>query len=199
MIPCTTTLRVPTRRRYERLATGVLLTVALVAGCRHPPVRTEPALQALDVPPPPPRNVEPTDSQVPPQVPLVEVPARPPERPRATPASPPRDASRVDPKPEPVAEPIRTPDDAKPASTLQTTSTDREAEVDRKIRGTLQTATADLSRVDYRRLSPDVQVQYDTAKSFIRQADEALKSRNQVFAQTMADKAATLASQLAGR
>ena len=66
-------------------------------------------------------------------------------------------------------------------------------------RATLQTATADLNRVDYRKLNADVQLQYDTAKGFVRQAEEALKTKNLGFAQTMAEKAATIASQLAGR
>jgi uncharacterized protein (DUF885 family) len=63
----------------------------------------------------------------------------------------------------------------------------------------LQAAGADLNRIDYRRLSPDTQLQYDTAKGFIRQAEDALRSRNLMFAQTMAEKAATLANQLLGQ
>jgi hypothetical protein len=41
--------------------------------------------------------------------------------------------------------------------------------------------------------------QYDQAKSFGEQADEALTQRNYVFAETLADKAAKLASELSGR
>ena len=84
-----------------------------------------------------------------------------------------------------------------PATTLQTTTADREGELERRIRASLKTATDVLNRVDYRKLNADVQLQYDTAKSFIRQAEDALKTKNLVFAQTMADKAVTLAGQLA--
>lgn len=184
-----------TRRRWPA---ATLLVLSLVAGgCRRPPVQTIPPMPNLDVPPPPPRTVEPADAQVPPPVPLVDVPARTVERPRVAVPPPVRD-----PKPEPKAEPpaeSKPAEDTRPATTLQTTPTDREAEVERRVRSVLQTATAALSRIDYRKLNPDVQLQYDTAKSFVRQAEEALVSKNLVFAQTMAEKAATLASQLAGR
>jgi len=121
------------------------------------------------------------------------------ERPRvAAPPAPPRDV-KPEPRPEPVVEQKPVVEEPRPAATLQTTSTDREAELERRVRALLQSATADLNRVDYRKLNTDVQLQYDTAKSFVRQAEEALKSRNLVFAQTMGEKAATLASQLAGR
>ena len=60
-------------------------------------------------------------------------------------------------------------------------------------------ATAELSRIDYRALNPDARTQYDTAKRFIRQADDAIRSKNLVFAKSFADKAATIAAQLGGR
>jgi hypothetical protein len=53
--------------------------------------------------------------------------------------------------------------------------------------------------VDYNRLNADARTQYDQAKRFASQADEALKARNLVFASYLADKAAALAAQLAGR
>jgi hypothetical protein len=42
-------------------------------------------------------------------------------------------------------------------------------------------------------------MQYDTAKRFIQQADDAMKAKNLVFARNLADKAAAIAAQLAGR
>ena len=48
-------------------------------------------------------------------------------------------------------------------------------------------------------LNADAQTQYDTAKRFIRQAEDALRAKNLVFAKNLADKAAALAAQLAGR
>jgi hypothetical protein len=48
-------------------------------------------------------------------------------------------------------------------------------------------------------LDADAKIQYDTAKRFVRQAEDAVKSKNLVFAKNLADKAATIADQLAGR
>ena len=64
---------------------------------------------------------------------------------------------------------------------------------------TLTRANNDLSRVDYRALNNDARTQYDTAKRFVQQADRALREKNLVFAKSVADKAAALAAQLAGR
>ena len=57
----------------------------------------------------------------------------------------------------------------------------------------------DLSRIDYRLLNADAKTQYDTAKRFIRQADDAMRAKNLVFAKSLADKAAALAAQLGGK
>jgi hypothetical protein len=45
-------------------------------------------------------------------------------------------------------------------------------------------------------LNADGRAQYDAARRFIQQAEEALKQRNVVFAGKLADKAATMASVL---
>ena len=71
--------------------------------------------------------------------------------------------------------------------------------IERSIRASLQRASADLNRVDYRALNADARTQYDTAKRWVRQADEAIRAKNLVFAKSIAEKAATIAAQLAGR
>ena len=86
-----------------------------------------------------------------------------------------------------------------PSATLGTTPNGQEAEVERRIRGLLLEATGNLNRVDYGRLNADAKGQYDSAKAFVRQAEDALRSKNLVFASYLADKAATLAAQLRGR
>lgn len=184
------------RRRWP---VGLALALALVSagGCRRAPVQTVPIMPELNVPPPPPRVIESVDAVAPDPVPLVDAPVRTVERPRVAPVAPPKDA-KPEPKPEPPIEPRPT-EEPKPVTTLKTTPTDQDAELERRIRGVIQAASADLNRVDYRRLGSDVQLQYDMAKGFVRQSEEALKSKNFVFAQTMAEKAATLASQLAGQ
>ena len=71
--------------------------------------------------------------------------------------------------------------------------------MERGIRATLSRAANDLSRVDYRVLNSDARDQYNTAKSFIDQAEKAAKARNLVFAKTLAEKAAAIATQLSGK
>ena len=63
----------------------------------------------------------------------------------------------------------------------------------------LSRATNDLNRVDYARLNANAKSQYDSAKRFVSLSDDALRARNFVYAGTLADKAAELAAQLAGR
>ena len=160
-------------------------------------------MPALEMPAPPPRDVEPAEVEAPPPVPLATEPARnTPARPRSS--TPPRpEAPRADPpKPDlpPVVEPPKVAEDPpKPPTTLQTTPATAEGEVERGIRASLQRATADLNRVDYRVLNADARTQYDTAKRFVRQADDAIRTKNLVFAKNLAEKAATIAAQLAGR
>ncbi|MBI4484613.1 MAG: hypothetical protein HY655_01255 [Acidobacteria bacterium] len=138
------------------------------------------------------------EAEVPAPIPLPDEPARRlPARPR--PAAPRAET----PKPElPVVE-AQKPDEesprAAPPTTLQTTPKDAEGELDRSIRTTLSRATADLSRIDYRVLDANGRNQYDTAKRFVQQAEDALRAKNLVFAKNLADKAASLAAQLAGR
>jgi len=67
------------------------------------------------------------------------------------------------------------------------------------VRAAVARARHDLNRVDYRSLNPEARNQYEVAKSFIRQADDAIRVKNLEFAKTVADKAAVLAAQLAGR
>ena len=73
------------------------------------------------------------------------------------------------------------------------------AAAERAVRDVLVRANRDLSRIDYGRLSTDGRAQYEQAKRFSQQADQALKERNVVFAATLADKSATLAAELLGR
>ena len=69
-------------------------------------------------------------------------------------------------------------------------------ELERAIRARMAQAGRDLDRTDYRALNAERRTQYDTAKRFLQQADDALKVKNLVFAEQLADKAATLAAAL---
>jgi hypothetical protein len=167
------------------------LSAVPLAGCTHAQAKATPDMPPLTMPAPPPRDVEPSDVEVPPPVPLVTEPARnPPARLRPTPS--PRTEPRPEP-PKPAEEPV------KPPTILQTTPAAAEGEVERSIRASLQRASADLNRIDYRALNADARTQYDTAKRWVRQADDAIRAKNLVFAKSIAEKAATIAAQLAGR
>jgi outer membrane biosynthesis protein TonB len=172
--------------------------------------KTTPDNPPLDMPAPPPRDVEPTEIETPQPVPLPQEPARraPRSQPRepARPAEPPRPAAEP-PKtetpaveaPKPATPPPANEEPPKPPTTLQTTPSAAEGDLERTIRSTITRANGDLMRVDYRTLNSDARTQYDYAKRYIRQAEEAIRAKNLLFARTLADKAAVVAAQLAGR
>lgn len=181
------------------------LAAVFTSGCTRAKAKTVPDAP-LDVPAPPTRDIETNETEPPPPATLVQEPARnAPPRPR--PATP-RDQPRAEPpRPEPpkpaevppAVEPPKTIEEPARPAPLQTMPPAAEVEAERSIRAALVRANSDLGRVDYRLLNKDARTQYDTAKRFVNQADEALRTKNLVFAKNLADKAATLAAQLAGR
>jgi len=187
------------------LRLGVIALPALASGCAHAQAKTQPELPPLEMPAPPPRVVEATEPAQPPQIALPEGP-RTNIRPQPVTAPPRPDAARPPdvPKPDqPAAEPPKVaeepPKPSTPATTLQTTPAQREGEVERRVRILIAQAYNDLNRVNYQALNADARNQYDTAKRFASQAEDALRARNLVFASNLADKAAALAAQLPGR
>ena len=184
-----------------------LASACALSACTRAQAKVTPD-QPLEVPAPPPREVDVADSEPPPPVPLVTEPARStPARSRSTPprTEPRPDATKPD-QPAPP-EPPKPPDEVKPApvpviappTTLQTAPATAEGEQDRLIRATLTHANADLNRIDYRALNKEARNQYDMAKRFVQQAEAALREKNLLFAKSVADKAAVIAAQLAGR
>jgi len=191
---------------FRRTRWLVLLCVIAAAGpgCMRARAKSLPAGPPLDVPAPPARVVLPLEAEAQP----VQQPPPSPEEPRKTPTPPPArprppavpaDTPRVveePPKPVAPATPPATP----PAATaLQTTPAAEQGEVERAIRATMTRASADLNRIDYRALDKGARTQYDTAKRFIQQAEDAIRMKNLPFAKNLADKAAVLAAQLGPR
>jgi outer membrane biosynthesis protein TonB len=183
----------------------LLLPAATAGGCVRAKAKTVPDVPvALDVPTPPPRDVEPSEQEPPPIIPLPQEPAHnAPARSRPSAPQPrPQEQQRSEPpKPEPAPE-AETPRPEEPPRTtplLQTSQSQNEAQAERDIKATLTRAATDLNRIDYRILNSDARTQYDTAKSFIDQAEKAVRARNLVFAKTLADKAALIATQLGGK
>ena len=183
-------------------AARFVVTLA-VAACAAACATTKAAVVAdgppLAMPVPPARVFVPPEEPIPVQTPPPEVvdaePPKPAPRPPARrPSPPPAEASKPEPEPPPVAA-APAPD---PARELRAAPSAADATAERQVRDLLSRASRDLNRVDYRRLSNEGRSQYDQAKRFTEQAEQALKERNFVFASTLADKAAMLASQLGG-
>jgi hypothetical protein len=190
----------------RRLMLGIVLAALAAGGCATSRARVAPEPAALDVPPPPPRVIVPPEPEpvtpaasTPEPEPRQQKPARrQPARPDARPPEPPR----TDKKPEtsappPVVEPV--PPVAAPTATLQQALPAAQTDIERHVRDQVSQASADLSRVDYRALNADARAQYDTAKRFIKEAEQALKEKNLVYAAKVAEKAAGLAAVLNGR
>lgn len=175
-----------------RAAAIVVLSVSLGACAAKAQVRTDVALPLLDPPPPPPRIVAAYPAEIEPIATAAPVEPAVPSRPPARPARP-----EQKPEPAPVApEPAENIARPAPPSLTLTPTPGSEAQTVAAIRDLLGRATRDLSRVNPGSLNADGRAQYDSARRFIQQAEDALKTRNVVFAGKLADKAATMAAVL---
>jgi hypothetical protein len=105
-------------------------------------------------------------------------------RPRATPAAA---------TPPPAAAAVEAPP-PQPPPVLQTTL--NPAELEQQTKTLIDVARKDLDRVAVSQLTPSAREQYDQARKFLRQADDAVKIKNLALAQPLAEKAASLANQL---
>jgi hypothetical protein len=186
----------------SRLIAAIVL-VAGTSGCTLFHSRSQ--VTPLDMPQPPPRIV-PIESQPIVAAPAVDVPNRAPEP--IEPTQPPPPPARVErggesqtpARTEPPAEApaAAAPNPAPtPPPALQTTANPSEAE--QRTRVTLENAKRDLNKIDLKRLNADARSQYDIARRMVQQAEEALKGRNPVFAEQLADKAAQIAALLQKR
>ena len=179
------------RIRVPAQITGLLLAGGLAAGCSaHAEPLTSSSTPVLNVPEPPDRYVLPRVEQrtLPPPIEEPQpstsaaVTTKPPVRtPNPRPATPPP----ADPPP-----PVPTPT---PAILLTSANT---AEFEKSVRAQLDKARNNLNQVSRDALSTDGKAHFDAARGFIRQADEALKVKNLIYAASLADKAATMAALL---
>jgi hypothetical protein len=187
------------------LRCGMLVVLAAVGGTACTTTRAEVALErpALDVPPPPPRMIVPLPA--PPQSPrpdpvpaLGEAGTSPSAKPR-----PPREKD-APPKPEPKPEekpaettpPATAPSPVPPLRISAQIDPDQQAA---QIRGSIDRTLGTLNGIDYGKLQEPRQKQYDEAKLFANQADQALKEKNLVVAKEFADKAERLTKELTSR
>lgn len=192
------------RALHLRLLLCLGVALLPLAGCAsmeaRPNVGDRPA---LIVPLPPAHVIEAAPEPEPEPEPVSELPPAPPpvsrtSRPASSrPAAPPP----TDPKPveqPPVEPPVAAPPVTPPAQ-LRTPQTADTSAAARTARTTIQNATTILNGVNYGPLSNERKKAYDQAKLFLKQAEDALKEGNLVFAQAVANKAETLAKELAGR
>ena len=163
----------------------------LGVGCAQTHARTEIVVPELLPPPPPPRVVErfaldpvPTIEPSPVESALAAPPVRTPPKVIAKP-EPPKLEEVVETPPPPVA--------AQPSLTLKP-GPSVQAQTEASIRALLDRAARDLQRVNYAALNADGRAQFDAARRFKEQADDALKAANLAFAGKLADKAATMAA-----
>lgn len=195
----------PTRRcrarRVVSLSVLCLLQCALVAaagGCAKAKAASAPEGPPLAVPQAPPRVIALAEE------PLESVPAVP-ETPAPAPLAPARPPARqtaAPPQTEPKSEPppvVAQQPPAVPAETPRPAPSPTDAAEERKVRDVLARAARDLGRVDYGRLTTNGRAQYEQAKRFNDQAEQAIRDRNYVFATTLADKAASIAAELSPR
>lgn len=178
----------------------ILLFVALGASaCATTQAAAPVERPALEVPPVPPRVIEPAPAPLAPPEPVPELPPAP-AAPKPRPAQ--RDTAKPEPKPEtpPVEPQPAAPPAAQPAvPPLRTANSPDSAEATRQISDIRNRAKKLLEGTDYQKLSQEQQAQYDNAKRFIDEADEALKAKNFEFARGVAEKAERLARELQGR
>ena len=174
------------------LAPAVALLVAATgAACATLQARPAAPGPALETPAPPPHELRVPSDAEPARGTAPPAPRTPP---RQAPAKP--DKEKPDPEPPPIA-PAGAPEPPIAPTKLQPTA--KVAEVDKRVRLLLAQAAANLDRTDYRALNAERRSEYETARRFISQAEEALKVENVAYAEQLAGKAATLAERLVQR
>jgi len=188
----------------KRLLLGVPLLgwLALASACAtHVKAKAPIERPNLDVPPPPPRVVEPapvpdTTPEPVPDLPPVPAPAKPRPQPRPQPAEPKADAK---PEQTPAESGTSAPMPPPNPPQLRTPQTADGTEAEKTVRTTIDRARNVLNTVNFNPLSNERKKAYNDAKAFIQQAEDAAKQGNYVFAQSLANKAETLATELAGK
>ena len=177
----------------HRRVLAIVVLLAAAAGCVKARAQAPVAPPSLTVPTPPdrvivpaiplPETVETPPAPVPSPAPVRNAPptSRPADRPGAS-TTPPSST----PPPEPAGP---------PPQVLQTTT--NSADLEQRARTQIGTAQRELDRINVRQLNANARTQYDSAKGFIRQAEDALRIKNFLLAGVLADKATSLARELA--
>lgn len=189
------------RRVLGMWVLGCGICAMAAGGCTRAQAKTVPDGPPLDVPAPPARVIAAAEE------PIATAPAEPLE-PAPAPTSTTRRPVRRPANPEPAQKQEATPPaeaplpqntPPEPAITAPAPTLRAPGSAEKPIRDLVARAQRDLSRVDYAKLTEPGKTQYEQSKRFAEQAEQALKDQNFGYAQTLADKAATLAAELLGR
>lgn len=187
------------------LRSGVLVVLTAIGGAACTTTRAEVAVErpALDVPPPPPRMIvplpPPAQSPRPDPVPSLGEPgtsttAKP--RPPREKDAPPKAEPKTEEKPAETTPPANAPSPVPPLRIPGQVDPDQQIA---QIRGSIDRTLGTLNGIDYGKLQEARQKQYDEAKLFATQAEQALKEKNLVVAKEFADKAERLTKELTSR
>lgn len=188
-------------------AAAVVLLGVVAAGCGVKARALAPIeLPALEVPPAPPRVVEPAPLPRVEQVELVPDLPPPPDDPKPLRRSPREITTKENAKPEvkpdaPAPEPTLPPPaqtPQQPAPVLRTTGADPAA-AERRIREAVSNARGLLNSIDYEKLTEPRRSAYDQAQNNIRAAEVAINESNIELAEELAQKAEKLARELQAR
>jgi hypothetical protein len=212
--PEQTVKRTRMRRSRAVLFAGSLAAGVVVIGAcsKKEPIAQKPPAP-LEVPVVPPRLVGPVVVEEPaPTTAEAPEPAPPRQRPPRAVAKgngsggsepvvkvePPPESTKAPETPNGQSSQTGTSAEAAPPPLLRTETAD-DASVAKSVQETLLRAQQNLDKVNYQSLNPGAKAQHDTARRFIAQAQDALKSRRFEFARYLADKADRLSASLLSR
>ena len=170
-------------------------TALLTAACSGAKAQVLlPDSQPLTMPAAPAHVVVPAalEPQVAPLVDMPVVPTTPPATAGNTrPITPPASRPAATPVPPPSTPPAPAPATPTPLETAP-----NQSELEQRARGLVASAEKALDKIDAKTLNDDARAQYSTARRFLKQADDALKAKNIVYAWQLAEKANTIATSL---
>lgn len=182
------------------LAMGAVSAACATTLAQAPATR----LPALEVPPVPPRVIEPPPPPLPtPQPDPVDEPpaalppttAKPRPQPRDNTQKPETKPPDTAPAEQPPVAAANTPPAVAP---LRTSRTADGVQAERQIREIIGRANGLLGKVNFQKLSAERQKAYNQAKQFIEGAEAAIRDAKFEYALELADKAETLAKELQG-
>jgi hypothetical protein len=184
----------------------VLFVGTLASACASAQAKGPADRPTLEVPPPPPRTIEPMpQAESPGPEPVGELPPASPAtpsrpRPNATREAPPRTESKPpEPPPAETTPPAAPPAPIPPAPQLRTPGSAEGPEAARQVRDMIEGARKALNSINYQKLNDAQRGQYNNAKLMLAQAEEQVKGSNFDIARKLAEKASSIATELPGR